>query len=92
MPPRHPAYSQLNNATSETRLLSLLPDNGDRNCLVQCRLRIVSLDAPPAYEGLSYVWGDSAERKVILVDGCKMEVTVNLEAALRRLRRDIKEL
>jgi hypothetical protein len=43
---------------------------------------------PPPYEALSYVWGAPGVKKEIIVDGHYLEVTVNLENALRRLRCD----
>ncbi|KAK3897376.1 heterokaryon incompatibility protein-domain-containing protein [Staphylotrichum tortipilum] len=41
---------------------------------------------PPRYRALSYVWGHRNNQPNITVDGHDVSVTVNLEAALRRLR------
>ena len=38
------------------------------------------------YVALSYCWGDSRVTREIIVNGCSVNVTVNLEAALRQLR------
>lgn len=38
------------------------------------------------YEGLSYVWGDLQEWRLIQVNGCPFQVTLNLENAQRYLR------
>ena len=38
------------------------------------------------YIALSYVWGDTHTKQEIFVNGISMQVTHNLEAALRRLR------
>ncbi|KAG0646461.1 Heterokaryon incompatibility protein [Hyphodiscus hymeniophilus] len=43
--------------------------------------------ASPAYKALSYAWGSPNVKRPILVNGCQHLVTVNLESALRRLRR-----
>ncbi|MCJ1447425.1 MAG: hypothetical protein MMC23_007936 [Stictis urceolatum] len=39
------------------------------------------------YEALSYAWGDTQSTKPILLDGFLVQVTDNLESALRQLRR-----
>jgi hypothetical protein len=46
----------------------------------------VPLPKAPPYIALSYHWGDPAITADIEVNGIKHRVTVNLEAALRRLR------
>ncbi|KAB5582931.1 hypothetical protein GE09DRAFT_1211548 [Coniochaeta sp. 2T2.1] len=51
-----------------------------------CTLDVVSLDDSPKYEALSYVCGDPADTRGILVNGLSHDVTVILEAALRGLR------
>ena len=38
------------------------------------------------YVALSYCWGDARMTRVIIVNGCRLDVTANLEAALRQLR------
>jgi len=50
-------------------------------------LQIVDLSKPPAFEALSYVWGDSSITIPIIVDGDTFQATANLNAALRALRR-----
>jgi len=71
------------------RLLRLLP-NEDEAAPVQCELCSYSLQklGPRAhlYEALSYVWGDTRETLPIWVDNNQFPVTVNLHAALLRLR------
>lgn len=42
-------------------------DTGDD--AIRCGLEVVSLDALPSYEALSYVWGDGVNLKRILVEG-----------------------
>lgn len=81
-------FEPLNPVANEIRLLRLLP--GQAAEPVRCTLHVVSLDASPRYEALSYVWGDAAKKHDILVDGQRYDITVNLEAALRGLRRSFR--
>ena len=41
----------------------------------------------PGYVALSYTWGDPSQTQSIEVNGVKIQVTMNLEAALRALRK-----
>jgi Heterokaryon incompatibility protein (HET) len=68
----------------EIRLISVLP--GDWTDEVKCELSRLSLESRPRYEALSYVWGDPNDTRPIIVDGWEVQVTANLEPALRRLR------
>jgi hypothetical protein len=71
------------------RLLCLLP-NKDEAAPLQCELRNYALQKSGLrthlYEALSYVWGDPRETLPIYVDKNQFHVTVNLHAALSRLR------
>jgi hypothetical protein len=71
------------------RLLRLLP-NEDEAAPLQCELRKYSLQKPGPrthlYEALSYVWGDARDTLPIYVGNNRFPVTVNLHAALSRLR------
>ncbi|KAF1911821.1 heterokaryon incompatibility protein-domain-containing protein [Ampelomyces quisqualis] len=80
------AYNELQH--NEIRLIELLPDAWDAQ--LGCRLFTVSLDNPPAFESLSYVWGDPSITKTITCNGHDMEVTVNLANALQRLRGQVQ--
>jgi hypothetical protein len=63
--------------------LLLLPnDENDRVC---CTLKHVSLINPPEYVALSYCWGDPSITKEISVNGVTVQVTSNLESALRHI-------
>lgn len=77
-------YTPLNQAASEVRFLKLLPGRFDE--AIHCKLQVCSLNSPPAYEALSYVWGDASPTKFVSVDGHLFNATSNLEAALRHLR------
>ncbi|KAK8108496.1 HET-domain-containing protein [Apiospora sp. TS-2023a] len=81
-----PYQQPLDPEKSEIRLLSLLPDDNFK-AAIHCSLQVASLDETTDFEALSYVWGDPDKRELIYVGGEPMLVTVNLVAALRRLRR-----
>jgi hypothetical protein len=78
------AYSAL--APQSIRLLTLNP--GIRDAGIECHLYHASLADKPAYEALSYTWGDAAKVRPILLNGSCWGVTENLEIALRHLRRE----
>lgn len=67
-------------------MLTLLPASSTLDDPVSATLRIVSLDDEPGFEALSYVWGDEEDTRDVIVNGHTTKVTMNLEAALRRLR------
>ncbi|KAF2742128.1 heterokaryon incompatibility, partial [Sporormia fimetaria CBS 119925] len=54
---------------------------------VSLSIQYASLDDPPEYYALSYVWGDMNHTEQILVDGAPIHVTKNLVAAVRVLQR-----
>ncbi|KAH8706896.1 heterokaryon incompatibility protein-domain-containing protein, partial [Phaeosphaeriaceae sp. PMI808] len=66
------------------RLLDLHPGGPDDD--LQCTLRIVDLHSQPKYEALSYVWGDFNVLAPLTVNDTIVNVTKNLNTALRRLR------
>jgi hypothetical protein len=72
------------------RLLEILPDHDDK-AHIQCRLLHSSLHEcdVPAYEALSYIWGNPSSTHFILIEGQNMTVSQNLHAALLRLRNRI---
>lgn len=80
-----PSYGKLDHGRREIRLLTILNDDDDY--LVRCLTRKVSLDDCQNFNALSYCWGDPQITAPIMVDYHVMSVTVNLEKALRQLRR-----
>ena len=68
------------------RILTLLP--GELGDPVECMLEVVSPQDDPAYEALSYAWGDPKVTLPIKVQGNGHEVTTNLHSALVHLRRE----
>ena len=75
----------------QIRLLRLQP--GDELASIQITIFPVLLGEKPIYEALSYTWGDPNPRALISCneDGDTIEITLNCEAALRRLRAKDKE-
>ncbi len=82
-------YGSLNPACREIRLLRLLPGSWEDS--LSCDLQVVSLDDQPGYQALSYVWGTSDIVKTVWLHGKAFEATLNLWAALRRLRNPCHE-
>jgi hypothetical protein len=81
------SYKPLDFVNFEIRLLTLLEnEDSSQDGQICCELKHASLDDPPKYHALSYCWGDPMVIAPILVNGSTMEVTTNLEAALRELR------
>jgi len=81
------SYKPLDFVNFEFRLLTLLEnEDSSEEGQICCELKHAYLDDPPQYHALSYCWGDPTVIAPILVNGSTMEVTTNLEAALRELR------
>ena len=82
-----PLYFPLTIESKEIRVL-LIHSSQDSSAQVHCSLQCVSLtDSKRApYQALSYVWGDPKITVPIWVDGREVQVTTNLDAALRRVR------
>jgi hypothetical protein len=78
-------YPPLLDAPDAIRLVVLLPAI-DKRVEIKCILCNSRLSNNPNYEALSYVWGDPHITKQITLSDRKFNVTINLEAALRRLR------
>ncbi|KAK0662071.1 putative heterokaryon incompatibility protein [Cercophora samala] len=88
MPSSELQYGPLHQQDHSIRLLRLLPGRWLDN--IHCELETVSLDDNPAYDALSYVWGNPQDTSVITVDGSPFQATKNLVAALRRLRSSVE--
>ena len=82
----------------EIRLLELLPgpQEFDPNCRVHCTIAIATLQRKHhtiaaafrcTYDALSYTWGSKSSPRYILLNGCRHQVTENLEGALWELSR-----
>ncbi|KAE9375043.1 hypothetical protein N431DRAFT_406149 [Stipitochalara longipes BDJ] len=66
------------------RVLELLPGVGGDP--ISCLLRSVHWADLPVYEAISYAWGDPMARAPVIVDGKVLEVTLNLQTALKHFR------
>ena len=82
-------YTPLDPSQPEIRLFRLHPGSGASP--ISGNLFHVSLDDKPAYEALSYCWGDANDRQLVTVDGKDFSVTTNLHIALRYLRNEEDE-
>jgi hypothetical protein len=74
-------YRPIDASRGEIRLLELLHPS-ESEVRPACRIHHHSLDETKDYCALSYVWGDSSSRKMIVVDGIEVSVTENLHNAL----------
>lgn len=79
-------YEPLPTAPTTIRLLVLLRGRGPDP--IQCSLKTIAIEPPPVYEALSYSWGDPRITKPIQVGSYCVDVTCNLELALKHLRLD----
>lgn len=52
---------------------------------------VVSLDKNPRYEALSYVWGNECALSAFVLGNVDVEITQNLDCALRHLRHRYEE-
>jgi Heterokaryon incompatibility protein (HET) len=69
---------------SSIRLLKLEP--GLKTDPLRCTFKVVDLRNQPEYEALSYTWGNDGKTRRILCDGFEVDITTNLEDALRHFR------
>ena len=94
-------YTPLSQAKREIRLLHLLPKHrsGADSPIsrsgysddIRCIFSHASLDSPPPFTALSYVWGDPKGVIPIYLDGHEFHVTTNLHCALSHLQLDHEE-
>lgn len=77
-------YKPLDTDRNEIRLLTLLSSGKDS--IVRCSLEHASLINPPEFCALSYCWGDATNTTEIIINDNSVQVTTNLESALRHLR------
>ncbi|KAK8057796.1 heterokaryon incompatibility protein-domain-containing protein [Apiospora saccharicola] len=90
-PPLPKPYRRID-ASRFIRLVVIEPGNWESP--ISCRLVHSFLDRDPTndYVALSYAWGSPRVTRPVLVDGTELQVTVNLESALRHLRREWEPL
>ena len=78
-------YASLNADKKEIRLIRASSWNQDEDILA-FEVTSVSLDAPPEYTALSYVWGSSEKVASVMLDGRPLPVTGSLYRLLTRAR------
>jgi hypothetical protein len=76
-------YDALPTETS-FRVLELLP--GVESDPISCLLCSVYWADLPVYEAISYAWGDPKSKCPVIVDGKRLDVTVNLRTGLKHFR------
>lgn len=57
-----------------------------------CHIVETTLEDGLGYRAISYVWGDEADPSTIFCQGAQYPITRNLNAALRRIRRESESL
>ncbi|KAI1159661.1 heterokaryon incompatibility protein-domain-containing protein [Nemania serpens] len=77
-------YERLS-SPSQFRVLELLPGGGDDDP-VSYRLHTADWKSPPAYEAISYAWGDVIHKYPSICDGRQHMVSLNLRAGLIAMR------
>lgn len=82
-PERFFLYEGLPTETS-LRVFELL--SGVEDDPISGKLRTVNWDDVPQYEAISYAWGDPNDKVPVIVDGRRVDVTVNLRTGLKHLR------
>ena len=79
-------YQPLDGARDEIRLLHVEP-NADRKAPLSCKLRTTSLTDHPAFQSLSYAWGEGTPTTTLRLEDLELDITSNLNAALCAVRR-----
>lgn len=80
-----PSYKPLPQPQTDCRLLCVLP--GRISDPIICTTSVISVaEAVGIYHALSYCWGSQDRTRAVTCDKAAIEVTPNLESALRRLR------
>jgi hypothetical protein len=82
-----PPYGSMESMEFGIRLLELAP--GSFEDTIRLRIIVTNLQdvGDLTYEALSYVWGVDIASSEVYIDDIRMEVTLNLDIALRHLRR-----
>lgn len=77
-------FEPFQNARHEIRVLTIQPGSVDEP--LHCSLQTARLDSLPAYEALSYTWGDNATKELITMNGNSFVAFGNAHDALLELR------
>lgn len=72
----------------QIRLLKLQPDDASgATDVLCCMMQVALLDDHPAYEAVSYVWGQKNDVCTIHIGGSTLEIPGSAERALRYMSR-----
>ena len=71
-------------AFPSTRVMVLW--HGDNEDTLRCSLEVINLKSPPEYEALSYTWGQVLSKTPLYCENGTIELSENLENALRYIR------
>ena len=82
-------YIPVDSSRRESRLIHVNP-SVNRSAAIECFLHTMSVDHPPHYKALSYVWGNFNDVMSIRLNGEVFNVGVNLWHALSWLRHQNK--
>lgn len=82
------SYTKLDSNPPKIRLVSLQPCGASSQ--LQCSLMTIPLADAGQYDALSYVWGENTDKLPLMIDRHKLQITRNLDAALRRLQYEHK--
>jgi hypothetical protein len=74
----------LSHQSRKIRVLVLCEGHDDS--LVECSMKVISLDKGAAFNALSYVWGDANDTTTIIVNQLPVTVTKSLAKGLQALR------
>ncbi|KAI1658542.1 HET-domain-containing protein [Daldinia decipiens] len=96
-PYRKPAYPYRKLEGTDIRLLSIVPATDHilpGTDHIECLLHQIPLEevAPRPFSALSYVWGDVTDKRTILLEGERFQVTRNLFIALGGIREGPEDL
>jgi hypothetical protein len=80
-------YEALKQPDKTIRLLKILSISPH----ICCKLIVVPLNSLPAYNTLSYVWGDFKAREHVEVEGKRLKITSSLVCALRDVHGQFEE-
>lgn len=78
-------YSPINSLGGEIRLVKV-KKGFFRSDVVECEIVATYLDQSKGYQALSYCWGSSDMRNVMLIDGKRYFINDSLNAALKAFR------
>ncbi|KAJ4310366.1 hypothetical protein N0V94_008480 [Neodidymelliopsis sp. IMI 364377] len=83
-------YFPIDSERGDMRLLELAPGEFDDPVVITLVESNLSASEERPYEALSYVWGTAISSENVLLNGVPVEVTSNLDCALRHLRYKLK--